>query len=132
MKYSLFILIVVFLIGCSSSEKNSESEGKKMKKTDISKNDKGYAPGTAEVKAELLGIDSSSSSLTARLQVIEVIGYGSAVSPIAPNAPLEVGLKNSKFLEGMEKGKQYRFLIESIQNAGVSKSSNSWQIKQIK
>ena len=132
MKYSFSILIVVFLFGCSSSEKNRESEDKKMKKAGISKNDKSYAPGTAEVKAEILDIDSSSSSLTARLQIIEVTGYGSAVSPIAPNAPLEVQFKKSEDLEGMGKGRQYRFLLEFVQNAGLSNSSPKWQIKQIK
>lgn len=98
------------------------------------------APGTALVKAVVISDDfNSEANMNVTVKAEEILGYGSATSPIAAQQELIISVgrylkNNAGDKDLLQKGKTVFMVISSDQgmSLGESQSSKRWSLIEIK
>jgi hypothetical protein len=117
------VIVALFSINCASNKNQKpptvDMEGVEQQQP--------ISVGSVEVKLELIQFVDEK----ARVEVVEVMGYGASTDRLAPSQTLEIGVHETltNSISEMEAGTVFDAVL-SMQRAGIGES-NSWIIKEI-
>ena len=126
MKNSIVVIgvfIGLFMISCASN-KNKKAPTKDSAGLELPKQ---IDVGSVEVLLEFIELNDDKATV----QVIEVLGYGSSTSRLAPNQSIEVSFHEmlTKRISIMDAGTEFEAVL-AMQSAGMN-SPSDWTITKI-
>jgi hypothetical protein len=121
--YGNLFFFLLFSGCCPSSKMNTHMIDKRMENKEYKNS---IPPGTADIKAEIINV--SESGEICKLKIIEVLGYGSSVTPISPGTEIESFIPETLLKNEAKKLKEGEEIFARISLREAREANKYWEI----
>lgn len=131
-----FLLLAFFLVTNCCTTKTDVAD-----KNIVSNQLVPLSPGSAKISGNIIEIIEDGSNYLCKLKVIEVLGYGSATTPVSVGSTIMANIDNTLVSTSTQKEKYYKYK-STLKELGIvlkkrtnkrlgSKQSSSWLVVSI-
>ena len=132
-----FILLLLFIfVQCSNSKKSNEKKSS-VKSDAMSEPTPAPAPGTAQVLATVVSIDSTSSKPTITFNIKKIQGYGAGAPTLSEQTEIKVTISTTNFnryKKYLSQDKPIQITLSSMQNKtlqGLENEEAPWVLRSV-
>ena len=122
-----FILLIGFVVSCTSSDDNNHNKEKMNNKT----HPKSIAHGTAEIAGTVVSVKGKDGQKFYIVKVDTVFGYGAGTRPIPSGVEIEFAVNESVDKELLKENSAHHFTLQFMNERFGGEVDHPWKIIKI-